>query len=170
MTCTKSDRIWGKKICFMRAKKERKKKRKREIERGRSGGLLELVVYRKKTNKQILIIDLEAHQKRVDLVPTAGTRGSPGEGWSSRWMHRYTRTGMTWSRPIDPEVDQKKDYLGTTLDPEADPRRDDLVPTVWSIGWPEVGWVVLDCWPGTGWHGPVCWIQKPIKRGTIWPW
>ena len=35
----------------MRAKKERKKKRKREIERGRSGGLLELVVYRKKKNQ-----------------------------------------------------------------------------------------------------------------------
>ena len=71
-----------------------------------------------------LIPAQEAHQKRDKLVPNAGTRSSPEEGWSGpecRYQ-KLTGRGMIWSQMQVPEAHRM---------------RDDLVPNAGTRGSPE---------------------------------
>ena len=102
----------------------------------------------------------EAHQRRDDLVPNAGTRSSPEEGRTGpECRHqKLTRRGKNWSRMQAPEAHQ---------------RRDDLVPYAGTRGPPEEGGSGPECRrqkpPEEGRTGPECRHQKPPEEGRTGP-
>ena len=72
----------------------------------------------------------EAHQRRDDLVPNAGTRSSPEEGRTGpECRHQKpTRGGMIWSRMQAPEAHQKREDLVPNAGARSPQKREELVP------------------------------------------
>ena len=90
----------------------------------------------------------EAHQRRDDLVPNAGTRSSPEEGRNGpECRHQKpTRGGMIWSRMQAPEAHQKREDLVPNAGARSPPTREELVPNAGSKSSPEVTTFTVGRW------------------------
>ena len=76
-------------------------------------------IFRKAAQGNIFRRAPDTHQKRDGLVPTAGTRYTPEEGWTSPDIRPqiYSRRGMDCPRHQAPDSLQKRDGLSLTSGP-----------------------------------------------------